>query len=857
MQSNYFGTLSKRMYDFREEVLEAKPIICSERALLATEAYEAHKNQPSVMKRALMLKNILERMSIYIEDETMIVGNQASANRAAPIFPEYTLEFVLKELDLFEKRDGDVFYITEQTKDDIRSIADFWNNNNLRAKGGALLPDEVSVFMETGFFGMEGKLNAGDAHLAVEYKKVLEIGLIGYEERVKKAKANLDLTITENIDKYQFYKAVLIVIDAVKTYAERFSRLAKEKAAELAEPAGLASIEPTAGSTAGPTSAEPAAPEAHNPNPAVPNPAEPTNPATPNPAARKAELLEISRICAKVPYHPAETFREALQSVWFIQLILQIESNGHSLSYGRFDQYMYPYLKADLDKGLVTEDEAVELLTNLWIKTLTVNKVRSQAHTDGSAGSPLYQNVTIGGQIIDKTTGIKKDAVNELSYLVLRSVARSKLPQPNLTVRYHSGLDNRFMNECIEVMKLGFGMPAFNSDEIIIPSFIRWGVKEEDAYNYSAIGCVETAVPGKWGYRCTGMSYLNFPRALLVAMNDGIDLTSGRRFTKGYGLHFKDMKSYEELEDAWDRVVRELTRASVIVENAIDLALERDVPDVLCSALVDDCIGRGKTLKEGGAVYDFISGLQVGIANMADSLAAIKKLVFDEKKITCKELWDAMMEDFQSEKGKAIQKMLINEAPKYGNDEDYVDLLVVDAYNKYIDEIAKYPNTRFERGPIGGIRYSGTSSISANVGQGKATMATPDGRNAKTPLAEGCSPAHTMDKNGPTAVFKSVSKLPTEKITGGVLLNQKVTPQTLEKEEDKMKLIMLLRTFFNRLHGYHVQYNVVSRETLLDAQIHPEKHRDLIVRVAGYSAFFNVLSKQTQDDIIERTEQVI
>lgn len=215
------------------------------------------------------------------------------------------------------------------------------------------------------------------------------------------------------------------------------------------------------------------------------------------------------------------------------------------------------------------------------------------------------------------------------------------------------------------------------------------------------------------------------------------------------------------------------------------------------------------------------------------------------------------MEDFQSEKGKAIQRMLINDAPKYGNDEDYVDQLVVDAYNSYIDEIQNYPNTRYQRGPIGGIRYAGTSSISANVGQGQGTMATPDGRNAGTPLAEGCSPAHAMDKNGPTAVFKSVSKLPTDKITGGVLLNQKVTPQVLEKEEDKVKLIAMLRTFFNRLHGYHVQYNVVSRETLLEAQAHPEKHRDLIVRVAGYSAFFHVLSKQTQDDIIERTEQVI
>ena len=800
--SEHFGKLTPRMNEFREAVLEKKPYISAQRALLATEAYQLHQNQPAVMKRALMLKNILEKMSIYIEDETLIVGNQAESNKDAPIFPEYTLEFVMNELDLFEKRDGDVFYITEKTKEDLRSIAPFWENNNLRAKGEALLPDEVSVFMETGFFGMEGKLNSGDAHLAVDYQTLLEIGLRGYEERTRRLKEELDLCVAENIDKYVFYKAVLIVIEAVKTYAERFSDLAKELSKSAT-------------------------------------------------GKRKDELLEISQICAKVPYEPAHSFKEAIQSVWFIQLILQIESNGHSLSYGRFDQYMYPYLKADLDNQQITEDEAVELLTNLWIKTLTINKVRSQAHTYSSAGSPMYQNVTIGGQTPDK-----QSAVNQLSFLVLRSVAQTRLPQPNLTVRYYNGLDKAFFDECIEVMKLGTGMPAFNNDEIIIPSFIDLGVKEEDAYNYSAIGCVETAVPGKWGYRCTGMSYQNFPRILLAVMNDGVDLTSGKRFVKGYG-YFKDMQSFEELQEAWDKSIREITRLSVITENAIDLASERDVPDILCSALTQDCIGRGKTIKEGGAVYDFISGLQIGIANMADSLAAIKKLVFEEKKITPEQLWNALQDDFTSEENQRIQRMLINESPKYGNDDDYVDQLVVDAYDSYIDEIKKYPSTRYNRGPIGGIRYAGTSSISANVGQGLGTMATPDGRKAKTPLAEGCSPAHAMDKSGPTAVFKTVSKLPTHEITGGVLLNQKVTPQMLSTEENKQKLEMMIRTFFNRLHGYHVQYNVVSRDTLIDAQKNPEKHRDLIVRVAGYSAFFNVLSKATQDDIIERTEQTL
>ena len=800
--SKHFGVLTPRMNQFREELLETKSHVCAERAILTTESYKLHADQPITMKRAYMLENILRNMTIFIEPYTLIAGNQASSNRAAPIFPEYAMDWVIRELDEFEKRDGDVFYIDEETKQQLRDIYPFWEHNTLLDKGLAAIPPESRVFYDLGIIKAEGNITSGDAHLAVEYEKVLKEGLRSYEARTQACMDALDLTDYKNLKKYYFYRGILIVIQAVKDFAARYADLAESQAKD-------------------------AAPE------------------------RASELKEMARILRKVPYNPADTFHEAVQSLWLVHLVLQIESNGHSLSYGRMDQYLYPYYKADLEDGLITEDSACELMTNLWLKTFTINKIRSWSHTQFSAGSPLYQNVTVGGQTTDH-----KDAVNPMSYLILRSVAQTRLPQPNLTVRYHAGLSDDFMNEAIEVVKLGFGMPAFNNDEIIIPSFIARGVKEEDAYNYSAIGCVETAVPGKWGYRCTGMSFLNFPKSLLIAMNDGVDPKSGTKLIEGVG-HFKDMKSYEDLEHAWDVIIRDFTRHSAIIENACDMVLEEEVPDVLCSALCEDCIGRGLTLKEGGAIYDFISGLQVGIANLADSLAAIKKLVFEEHKLTTEELWHALETDFAGEDGERIRQMLINDAPKYGNDDDYVDQLVVDAYDVYIDEVKKYPNTRFGRGPIGGIRYAGTSSISANVGQGRGTLATPDGRHAGEPLAEGCSPSHAMDRHGPTAVFKSVSKLRTEEITGGVLLNQKVTPTLMSKDENKVKLIALLRTFFNALHGYHVQYNVVSRETMLDAQVHPEDHRDLIVRVAGYSAFFNVLSRQTQDDIIARTEQTL
>ena len=710
------------------------------------------------------------------------------------------MDWVINELDQFDQRDGDRFTITEENKQVLRDIYPYWKGRTLQDKGYAAFPQRARLFYDLGIIKTEGNITSGDAHIAVDYGRVLREGLKGYRARTLEAQEKLDLTDFQDLKKSYFYQAILIVLDAVEAYALRFAELAQAQAAS----------------------------------------------ATPE---RAKELLEIARICRKVPMEPAETFHEALQSVWFLHVILQIESNGHSLSYGRLDQYCFPYYERSRQAGM-TEEQACELLENLWLRTYSVNKIRSWSHTRFSAGSPLYQNVTIGGQTPDG-----KDAVNPLSYLILKTVARCHLPQPNLTVRYHKGLSDDFMAACIQVIRCGFGMPAFNNDEIIIPSFLALGVKKEDAYNYSAIGCVEVAVPGKWGYRCTGMSFVNFPKTLMIALNDGVDVDSGKEIYPGCG-HFLQMESFDQVMHAWDTFIREFCRQAVILDSAADMVLEQEVPDVLCSALTEDCIGRGKHLKEGGAIYDFISDLQVGIANLGDSLAAIKKCVYEDQSMTREELWKALMEDFAGPEGERIRKLLLA-APKYGNDNDYVDSLTVQGYNSYIDEIAKYHNTRYGRGPIGGRYYAGTSSISANVPQGAGTCATPDGRHKGDPLAEGCSPTHAADVNGPTSVFQSVAKLPTDKITGGVLLNQKVAPAMLEKPRDREKLLLLLRTFFDVLHGFHVQYNVVSRETLLDAQVHPEKHRDLIVRVAGYSAFFNVLSRQTQDDIIARTEQVL
>jgi pyruvate formate-lyase/glycerol dehydratase family glycyl radical enzyme len=796
---SHFGDLHARTAAMRKRILDTQPTVCTERAVWTTAAYLRHEQDQAVLKRAYMVDAVLRNMSIYIDPDALIVGNQASVDRAAPIFPEYAMDWVVAELDEFEKRDGDRFTITDENKRILREMYPYWKGRTLKDKGYASFPEESRLFYDLGIIKTEGNITSGDAHIAVNYGMVLREGLEGVRKRTKEAQAKLNLAVFEDLKKSYFLRSIIIVLDAVEAFADRFAGLAEAQSEETE-------------------------------------------------SGRAAELREIARICRKVPRFPAETFHEALQSVWFIHLILQIESNGHSLSYGRLDQFCYPYYQRSKAEGM-TDEDALELLENLWIRTFSINKIRSWSHTRFSAGSPLYQNVTVGGQ-----TPEGADAVNELSWLILKSVARCHLPQPNLTVRYHKGLSDEFMRECIEVIRCGFGMPAFNNDEIIIPSFLSLGVSRADAYNYSAVGCVEVAVPGKWGYRCTGMSFLNFPKTLMIALNNGVDIESGKRVYGGIG-HFLDMENFDDVMRAWDLFVREFCRQAVILDSCADMVLEQEVPDILCSALTSDCIGRGRHLKEGGAVYDYISDLQVGIANLADSLAAIRKCVYEDKSVTRAELWDALLHNFEGEAGERIRQKLLA-APKYGNDNDYADRLLIEGYDSYIDEIAKYKNTRYGRGPIGGAYYAGTSSISANVPQGACTCATPDGRRAGEPLAEGCSPSHSMDVSGPTSVLKSVSKLRTEKITGGVLLNQKVTPSMLSKPRDRDKLLLLLRTFFDTLHGFHIQYNVVSRETMLDAQAHPENHRDLIVRVAGYSAFFNVLSRQTQDDIIARTEQV-
>ena len=796
-----FGQSTTRMRAFREKVLSQPNHIDTERALLLTEAYQKYADKSMIMKRALSLAYLLDHMTLLFERDDLLAGFQSSILRAAPLFPEYSVDWLLEEVDEFEKRDGDRFLPTPEQKDDIRRIHPYWHGITLQDRAYSLMSERSLDIESSGIIRALNMITCGDGHIAPDTPKYLANGFKGLKQEILEQKERLDLTQYDDLKKNLFYDAGIVVLDAAIRFAHRHA----DEAERLAE--------------------------------------------TTDDAAWAEELRKIAQVCRNVPENAPGSFREAVQFVWFVQLMLQIDSNGHSFSMGRLDQYLYPYYLKDMESGAMDREQCGELLEDLCIKLYTINKIRPWAYTKFSAGCPMYENITIAGQTPDG-----KDAVNDLSYLFLDAIARAHLTQPNLTVRYHRRLSSDFMNKCIEVIKEGFGMPAFNSDEIIIPALEKRGVAHEDATNYSAIGCVEVAVPGKWGYRCTGMSFTNFAKIINMVLRGGVDDINGRRYFTCKPL--VEMQSYQELFDTWAETCRIFAREAVIIDLAVDMSMEEVVPDVLCSVLTDCCIERGKTIKEGGAKYDFVSGLQVGIANLGNILAAIKKTVFDDKTLTAQQVMDALDANFEGPEASRVQQLLLD-APKYGCDDDYVDQLLVDAYTVYMNEIEQYHNSRYGRGPIGGTYYAGTSSISANVPNGAVVSATADGRKAGAPLAEGCSPSHGTDKCGPTGVFKTLSKLPNGRITGGVLLNQKVMRSSLKTEEDNRKLEMLIRTFFDDLTGFHVQYNFQDRATLEDAKIHPQNHRDLIVRVAGYSAFFTDLNSATQDDIIARTEHVI
>ena len=780
-----------RVEAIRERFISLTPEICVERAQYITESYKETEDQPIHLRRAKALEKILGQMTIFIQPDEIIVGNQCTKPRAAPVFPEFSCKWLEDELDRLEKRTGDVFLISESKKAILRELFPYWNGKTTNELATALMPQAAREAQKYGVFTVGNYYFNGVGHISVDYAKVLDKGLDGVIAEAWSELAGLDITNPEHMAKITFLNAVIITNQAVIAFAKRFSDLAAEMAAKEADP------------------------------------------------ARKAELLEIARVCATVPASPAQTFAEALQSFWFIQLVLQIESNGHSISPMRFDQYLFPYLLRDKDLGM---EKAQELLDLLFIKFNEINKVRDEGSTKAFGGYPMFQNLIVGG--VDREG---EDATNPLSYMCLQATANTRLYQPSISIRVHSETPRALYEKAAEVTRLGLGMPAYYNDRFIIPGLLSRGLTREDARDYGIIGCVEPQVGGKTeGWH--DAAFFNIAKVLELTLNNGVDPLSGERLGPETG-DLTTFAAYDDLMAAYRKQMAYSVKLLVISDNAVDVAHGQRAPLPFLSSLVDDCIAKGKSLQEGGAHYNFTGPQGVGVANVADSLAALRKLVYEDKAVSLATLKAALASDFAGVEGESLRQMLVNRAPKYGNDEPYADEIAHEGALIYCKEVEKYTN------PRGGRFQPGLYPVSANVPLGAVVGATPDGRKAGTPLADGVSPVSGMDHSGPTASVKSVTKLDHVIASNGTLLNMKFHPSALKDGQGISNLIAVTETLFNG-GGTHIQYNVISKDTLTDAQTHPDNYRGLVVRVAGYSAFFTSLDRSIQDDIISRTEQM-
>jgi formate C-acetyltransferase len=784
------SAISSRAGLLKDRLLSITPEICYERAELITESYKETEGMPVILRRAKALEKILAKMVIRIQPDELIVGNHTPKPRSSPIFPEFSFAWIEAEFDRLAQRAGDVFLISDECKEKLSAVFKYWQGKTTQEYAANLMPADAKAAQANGVFTVGNYFFLGVGHICVDYGMVLQKGYLGIKADVLKEKLTLDLTNPADLKKSQFLQAVEIACDAAISFAARFAAEAEKQAqAETND-------------------------------------------------QRKQELLAIAANCRKVPANPAQTFYESLQSFWFVQLIIQLESNGHSISPGRFDIYMYPYYKKDIMSGKLTPEQAMELIECLWVKFNEINKVRDEASTKAFGGYPMFQNLIVGGQTADG-----RDSTNELSYLCLEATENVRLPQPSLSIRFHQGTPQKFLIKSSAVAALGLGMPAMYNDHVIIPSLAARGVSLEDARDYCVIGCVEPQKGGKTeGWH--DAAFFSLAKCLELALNDGIDPVTGVQLGLKTGT-LATMATFDKVMDAYRNQIEYFVKLLVISNNCCDIAHGSICPLPLLSSMVQDCVAKGKSLQEGGAHYNFTGPQGVGVANVGDALVALKKLVYGEKIVSRATLADALNKNWAGYETE--RQIMLNQAPKFGNDDDAADELARLAARIYCEEVEKYTN------PRGGQFQAGLYPVSANVPLGAVVGALPDGRLAGTPLADGVSPVSGRDIKGPTAAAKSVAKLDHEIASNGTLFNQKFLPNALKGETGLGNLAALIRSYFS-LGGLHVQFNVISKETLEDAQRNPEQYRSLVVRVAGYSAFFTSLDRSLQEDIIARTE---
>ncbi|MFV8848661.1 formate C-acetyltransferase [Serratia fonticola] len=758
-----------RIERLKAALFSAPREISLERALLYTASHRQTEGEPTIIRRAKATAYILDHVAITLREDELIAGNRTVKPRAGIVSPEMDPYWLLKELDAFPTRPQDRFAISEADKQVYREqLYPYWEKRSMKDFINGQMSEEVKTATQTQIFSVN-QTDKGQGHIIIDYPRLLNNGLDNLLTELQ--------SHAEQQPDNAFYAAALLLLQASQRHILRYASLARQMAEQCSD------------------------------------------------ETRRAELLRIAEISSHNAHHKPQDFYQACQLFWYMNIILQYESNASSLSLGRFDQYMLPFYQASLNQG---QDPAFlkELLESLWVKCNDIVLLRSTSSARYFAGFPTGYTILLGG-----LTETGRSAVNVLSFLCLDAYQNIRLPQPNLGVRVNEFIDRPFLLKTAETIRLGTGIPQIFNDEVVVPAFLNRGVSLEDARDYAVVGCVELSIPGRT-YGLHDIAMFNLLKVMELTLLDNEGNAS---------------LTYPQLLDHIREKIRHYVRLMAEGSNICDIGHRDWAPVPLLSSFIDDCLQNGKDITEGGARYNF-SGVQgIGIANLSDSLFALKGLVFDQQRLSFDELLATLKANFATPEGEKIRARLINRFDKYGNDIDEVDLISADLLRFYCKEVEQYRN------PRGGQFTPGSYTVSAHVPLGAVVGATPDGRYAGEQLADGgLSPMLGQDGQGPTAVLKSVSKLDNYLLSNGTLLNVKFTPSTLEGQQGLNKLADFLGAF-TKLKLQHVQFNVVNAETLKEAQARPQDFAGLVVRVAGYSAFFVELSKEIQDDIIRRT----
>ena len=785
-QSSYYN---ERILRMKDKMVMQPHEICIERAKFFTESYKKTKGEPSAIRFAKAMDYLLSNMTIKIWEDEFIIGNRCTKFVGTPLYPEVRVDTIELDLELYSTRDVQRFLLSEGDKEILKNeIIPYWKSEETTVKSrfDSYLSPKLYDLMLMMLYIVDVNITNGMGHFFPGHENVLKEG---FEGLIQKAKTKLN-DVANNKEKVNFLNSVIIVLNGAKKLINRFSVLAKEMAENE-----------------------------RNPN-------------------RKKELNEISLICSNIAVNAPKTFKEALQLIYFTHVIAGLEDGGFAISVGRLDQILYPYYINDKKTGKITDEEVQFLIECFYIKLSTLwNYVLHKGIIAGE-GPPIAENLTIGG--IDK---FGNDATNELSYLLLDSYNHLKTIQPAFSIRVHEKTPDKLLIRAGEAIKSGTSMALFN-DIVMIPGLHQLGYSLEDAQEYAPIGCVEPAHPYK-SFGCTNASQLNIVKVLELTLNNGTDMFTKKK----YGVeNTKKINSYEDLWDNFANQLRFFMGSMVETMKSLERAIAELNPQPFLSATTDDCLDRGLDIISGGAIYDFTTTQLIGLATVADSLAVIKKVIFEEKILSFEELIQMLLKNYRGsyrgKKGEEWRQIFINKVPKFGNDNDYVDSIAYDVAKLFCEELLNYKNYR------GGSYNPGIYSTSFHLALGVFTAASANGRKSRDHLSNGVGPTNGMDKNGPTAILNSIMKLENELMTNGNSTILSFHPKTMKPQI----FLSVIRTFFQLNGGYHIQFNVIGKDTLCDAQKNPEKYPGLVVRIAGYPVLFNELSQTAQDDIIARTE---